>query len=311
MSLINSKFVNNNIHSFTHQAMNTIFEIVIEADDKEYAEQAANAAFVEIDRLEDELSRYRPNSDVARINLLQVGEELKLSPDIFECLQIANHIYNITDGLFDVTSGELIDHWKNSKTAETDDYNLQDIGMGKLLLDDINYSINLLSNNIKIDLGGIGKGYAIDKACTLLTEWDVDNALIHSGSTVKAIGLLSGYDGWPVSISNPSNKSQTIAEVLLKDFSLSGSGKQKGSHIINPQTSLPINDRTGAWAMAESAAMSDAMSTTFMIMPVEDISEFCKKYDTIHALIILNNISVLTINDIFISNDLFFKNLLF
>lgn len=304
MSLINSKFDNKNIHRFSHQAMSTIFEIVIDEEDREYAEQAASAAFTEIDRLEEELSRFRPNSDISRLNTLVVGEELRLSYDTFECLVMAKVMFELTNGLFDITSGKIIDRWKYANPKESKDFAPTIIGMDQIILDESKHSINLLSNDLIIDLGGFGKGFAIDKVSELLIEWEITNALIHSGgSTVKAMGNLNGNEGWPISISNPSNSSQTIAEVILKDFSLSGSGEQKGRHIINPKSSLPANNNAGAWSMAESAAKSDAMSTFFMIMPIEDITEFCDRHDFASGMVVLDNIQNLCKSDILASNN--------
>ncbi len=310
MSLINKNF-KNNIYRFSHQAMNTIFEIVIDNEEKVYAEQAANAAFEEIDRLEEELSRFLPNSEVARINSLAIGEKLRLSSDVFECLNIAKHIYNITKGIFDITAGHIIDFWKTTEGSNNNKLKesvFNNFGMDKIILDETNYLLTALTNDINIDLGGIGKGFAIDKALELLTEWDITNALIHSGSTVKAKGILTGNEGWPVSISNPSNSTQTIAEIILTDNSISGSGNQKGTHIINPKTSLPIKDNAGAWAVTESAAISDAMSTAFMIMPIEDISNFCNIHSEISCIVIKKEIFNIIKNDIFISNKLKFVN---
>jgi FAD:protein FMN transferase len=311
MSLINKKFDNKNVHRFTHHAMATIFEIVIQSEDKEYAEQAASAAFAEIDRLEEELSRFRPNSDITRINTMVVGEELRLSHDTFECLVAAKELFELTNGLFDITSGKIIDHWKYNEPERFDDFAPKIIGMNHIILDDSRHSINVLSNDLIIDLGGFGKGYAIDIACELLTDWDITNALIHSGgSTVKTIGMLDGHDGWPISISNPRNPSQTIAEVILKDFSLSGSGEQKGTHIINPTTSLPAKNNAGAWSMTESAAKSDAMSTTFMIMRIEDITEFCDNHEFVSGMVVINNTQNLCKDDVVISNNCKIKNLI-
>ncbi|MEE9432290.1 MAG: FAD:protein FMN transferase [Melioribacteraceae bacterium] len=307
MTLVNNKFENKNLHRFSHQAMATTFEIVIQFDDKEYAEQAATAAFEEIDRLEEELSRFEPNSEVTRINKLTIGEELQLSADIFECLKSANHIYKITNGLFDITSGQIIDHWKSQKQSTNsllEDFNSRKIGMDKIILDEASHSLNILSDELIIDLGGFGKGYAIDKACELLHDWDIENALLHSGgSTVKVIGKLTGYNGWPISISNPSNPTQTIAEIILTNTSLSGSGKQKGSHIINPKTGKPIIERAGAWAMTKSAAQSDAMSTTFMIMSIEKIHHLCNTHNYISGLVIQNDTKEIVNENIYISSN--------
>ena len=304
MSLINNNINSTSIHRFSHKAMATIFEIVIDEEEREYAEQAASAAFTEIDRLEEELSRFRPNSDISRINKLVVGEELRLSYDTFECLVMAKDLFELTNGLFDITSGKIIDRWKYANPEGSKDFAPPIIGMDQIILDESKHSINILSDDLIIDLGGFGKGFAIDKASELLNEWEITNALIHSGgSTVKAMGNFNGNEGWPISISNPSNPSQTIAEVIIKDFSLSGSGEQKGRHIINPKTSLPTINNSGAWSMSESAAKSDAMSTSFMIMPIEDIIEFCDRHEFVSGMVVLNNYQNLCKNDIAISNN--------
>ena len=309
MSLINNNIDSASIHRFSHHAMNTIYEIVIEIDDKEYAQQAASAVFTEIDRLEEELSRFRPNSDITRINKLNVGEELRLSNDTFACLLAAKDIYELTNGLFDITTGRIIDHWKYTNPEGSKNFELAMIGMEQVILDDSKHSINLLSNDIIIDLGGFGKGYAIDKASELLADWEISNTLIHSGgSTVKAMGKLNGHDGWPISVSNPSNPSQTIAEIILKDLSLSGSGEKKGTHIINPKTSLPAQSITGAWSIANSAAISDAMSTSFMIMEIEDFEEFCNNHDFISGIVVKNNTQNLSKEDVLFSNSLINKH---
>lgn len=304
MSLINSTIESPSTLRFSHNAMNTVYEIVIELDDKEYAQQSAAAAFSEIDRLEEELSRFRPNSDISRINKLKVGEELSLSHDAFECLLEAKKIYELTNGLFDITSGKIIDYWKYNGLKSFEDYKSSVIGMNQIHLDESKHSIIILSNDLRVDLGGYGKGYAIDRVCELLSDWDIENCLIHSGgSTVKAIGKLHGYNGWPISVSNPSNPSQNIAEIILKDLSLSGSGEQKGTHIINPKTLLPIKN-AAAWSITNSAAISDAMSTSFMIMEIEDFEEFCNNNDFISGIVVKNKGQNLTKEDLLFSNSL-------
>ena len=303
MALVNNILTNKNIHRFSHNAMNTIFEIIIELKDRDYAEQAANAAFYEIDKLEEELSRFQPNSEISKINSLKREEKLNLSLDVFECLQIAKNIYDITNGLFDITSGKIIDYWKKNNDNIDLRINSKSIGMHKVNLNKDNFSLTLLSDNLNFDLGGLGKGFAIDKVSELLVDWEIENSIIHSGSTVKAIGNLTDYEGWPITISNPLNISQSIAEIMLVNNSISGSGKQKGTHIINPRTFQPEITRSGAWALTESAAVSDAMSTTFMIMSYMEIAELTNNHNYISGLIIKDNIDLLTTDNIFITEN--------
>ena len=101
------------VKRFSHEAMATTFEILIVHEDDLYARQAAMAAFAEVDRLEEELSRFIENSDISRINELPAGESLPLGLDTFECLKISVRMYAETDGAFDITIGSLFQCWRN------------------------------------------------------------------------------------------------------------------------------------------------------------------------------------------------------
>ncbi|VAX15760.1 hypothetical protein MNBD_IGNAVI01-1627, partial [hydrothermal vent metagenome] len=143
-----------------------------------------------------------------------------------------------------------------------------------------------------------------DKICELLLEWDIENAFIHGGgSSVKSIGNLSKYHGWPITVSNPSNPKQTLADILIKDFSISASGIKKGEHIFNPVLGQPVMKRNAAWAIADSAAVSDALSTAFMIMDIDSILELCRTNSDINAMIIEGEKEDLAKEDLIISDS--------
>jgi thiamine biosynthesis lipoprotein len=266
-------------HRFSHKAMATGFEVIILYDDADYAEQAAWTAFDELDRLEGQLSRFIANSDICRINNLGVDEPLQIGLAAFECLQLCDAIYAQTGGAFDVTIGS---------------------GMESIKLNESRHTVELTDAAITIDLGGVGKGYAVDRMAELLREWDIDAALIHSGgSSVFAYGTPNSMKGWPVTLSNPGvpkthssrlatlvDPKQTLARVLLKNGALSGSGLQKGAHIVDPRRGRPVEDRRAAWACAADAATADALSTAFMVMTPEEIEQYCLQHPDVKALII-------------------------
>ncbi|MBK8946231.1 MAG: FAD:protein FMN transferase [Ignavibacteriae bacterium] len=296
-----------NIHHFAHEAMATVFEVIINLDDKNYAEQAAHNVFNEIDKLENKFSRFRSNTEIAKINNSKNGEEIKLSFETFECIWIAKQIYEMTNGFFDITTGNVIDKWKNKLLAnKINDLNISDFGNNYFILDELNFTIKILNENLSFDLGGIGKGYAVDYGIKLLNEWDIENAIIHGGgSSVKAIGRFGNEKGWKISLSNPKNNHQTIAEINMQNFSIGSSGKQKNNHIINPKTLLPNIERVATWVITESATIADAISTAFMLMPIDEISELCEKNNFISGLIILCDSLKLKKEDIFISDNFF------
>jgi len=281
------------LHRFAHQAMATIYEIFILNDDASYAQQAAQEAFNELDRLEQELSRFLPNSDIARLNNLAANQPLRIGLDAFECLKLSKRVSEETNGAFDVTIGPLLKCWLNpdrtlrSPAAEELAEARRNIGMNLLELDETQHTVTLQASPMHVDLGAVGKGYAVDALTKLLREWDIDTALLHGGrSSVFASGAPPDKKGWPLSISNPMNREQILAQLFLRDQAVSGSGLQKGRHIINPRTGRPLSGKRAAWALAADAATSDAVSTAFMIMMPEEIEEFCRQRPEVQAMIL-------------------------
>ena len=147
-------------HRFAHRAMGTIFEVVCVHEHRGYAEQAARAAFELIDRLETELTCHRGSSDIVRINNLKTGETTPVGLWTMECLLLARHFYEETGGAFDVSLGT---------------------GLAAVEMFPAASCVKIHAEKVRLDLGGIGKGYAIDRAGELLLEWEINRAIIHGG----------------------------------------------------------------------------------------------------------------------------------
>ena len=158
--------------------MATVFEVYAVHPDERYAAQAAQAAFDLTDRLERELSRFLSNSDIARVNQLAAGESAQVSPSTLECLVIARHMFDLTGGAFDISIGT---------------------GLASLELNPDEFLVHATKGGVQVDLGGIGKGYAVDLMAELLEEWGLQVALVHGGfSSVLALEPPAGRDGWPL-----------------------------------------------------------------------------------------------------------------
>jgi len=274
--------------------MATIFELMIIHEDERYARQAATAAFDEVDRLERELSRYIENSDISRINSLPANQPLLLGLDVFECLKISVQMYNETQGAFDVTIGSLLKCWRdeegNPRTPSTSELNFARLHTGSHLiqLDEREHTIRLAASPVRVDLGGIGKGYAVDRVADLLREWSIETALISGGySSVLALEAPPGLKGWPLTISDPADRTRILARPHLRAGALGGSGVQKGGHIISPRTGRPVEGKRAAWSAAPDAATADALSTAFMIMDTDEIRRYCSLHPGRRALVML------------------------
>ena len=255
------------VRRFSHEAMATVFEVHAVHDDGRYAEQAAQAAFDLVDRLERELSRFIPNSDIGRINELAPGERTRVAPTTLECLVIARHAFELTGGAFDVSIGT---------------------GFESLELDADACVIGATRRGVKIDLGGVGKGYAVDLMAEVLEEWGVERALVHGGfSSVLALEPPPGREGWPLTLSTPGARSRVFATVSPRQTAMGASGVRKADHIVNPRTGEPVRDRIAAWVAVPrprpssdgprlaAAAISDALTTAFMMLPADAIAELC------------------------------------
>ena len=283
-----------NLRSFKHNAMAATFEIFIVNHDAVYAEQAAFAAFEELDRIENNLSRFNDNSDVSRINSLAAGEVLQLGPTAFECLAASIEMSKRTKGAFDITIGPLYDCWLNKdrtprKPSKKDiDTALKKTGSKLIELNESQHTITLRSDDVRIDFGAVGKGYAADKIAQLLGEWGIKVALISAGqSTILPVGVPDGLTGWPISVSDLADYSRLIARINLSGRAISASGLRKGHHIINPRSGKPVT-RPGAWSMAKTAAEADALSTAFMVMPANAVRSYCEKHKGTSALLVLS-----------------------
>jgi thiamine biosynthesis lipoprotein len=280
------------LRRFTHDAMACTFELALVCEDATYAGQAARAAFSEIDRLERELSRFIPTSDVARINALHTGETIRLGIEAVECLQLAARICADTNGAFDVTYASSCcteppasavgdDRLKTGPTASR--------STALLELDPKSRCVRVQAEGVRVDLGGIGKGYAIDQVLPILRDWSIDAGLIHAGqSSVYALGAPPGAGHWRVALRDPVNHDEALEHVSLSNAALSGSGRLlHGDHIINPRSGRPVVDRLGAWALAPSAALSDALSTAFMVMSASEVADYFRVHPEITALLLV------------------------
>jgi thiamine biosynthesis lipoprotein len=252
-------------HTLACEAMATAFKVTVVHADPLYARQAAAAALAELGRIEGRLSRFVETSDIARINRLDRGQQTVVQLDTFECLAIALDVQRETGGAFDVAYGSA-GPWSAGLRFE---------------LNAERHSVRVLADGVRLDLGGIGKGFALDRMAAILADWDIAAArLAASTSTILGIGSPPGEEGWPITF----GPGRDLRRARLRDRAFSGSGTVvQGSHFIDPRTKRPVQGRFRAWAAAPTGAMADALSTAFMVMTEAEIRDYCRRHAEISA----------------------------
>jgi FAD:protein FMN transferase len=259
-------------------AMGTVFEIVAYDNRDMRAASAIDEAFLAIARLDDVMSNYKPESELIRLNRSAHFHAQTVTPDLFRVIEQSLEYSRLSAGEFDISVGPLVDLWKAQQrgeravTPEAEKKTRECVGFEKIELLPAN-RIEFHSPCLRIDVGGIGKGYAVDRAASILRSRGILSALINAGgSTLYAIGAPPGQTGWSVRLRDPSGKLRP--EVLLKDNSISTSeqtapsllGNSSAGHVIDPASGQPLRSSAAVSVVAETATASDALSTTMLLV---------------------------------------------
>ncbi|QVL32929.1 FAD:protein FMN transferase [Telmatocola sphagniphila] len=287
----------------SRQAMATLFEIFLPYS-LPNSMQAADAAFDLIDEMEDQLTVYRNSSEVSKLNACAASEFIPVAPNLFELLVRCQKLHRETQGCFDPATGAMTRSWgffaREGKVPETADriQAMHNSGFRHLILDAEKQSVKFRKPGLELNFGGIGKGYALDRASALLRQnWGVNSALLHGGSSsIVATGYPAGQPlGWPIAVKHPWNPERILGTLFLRDVALGTSAatfqyfEYNGSrlgHILDPRKGWPAEGVASVSVMAANAADADALSTALFVMGLEESIEFGRTHPEISALIL-------------------------
>ncbi|MBM3248375.1 MAG: FAD:protein FMN transferase [Candidatus Omnitrophica bacterium] len=281
----------NNYYKRSEFLMGTIVEITCPD------QQAIDIAFNEIRRVENLLSKYIPDSEVSKLN---ASGKLKVGPDLLYVLIKAKEFYLASNGAFDVTVGPLVDIWKkaikNNVLPKSEDIKnaKQLVGFDKVLIDEKESTIAFLKEGIKVDLGAMGKGYAVDCAIKKVRDFGVKSCLISVAGDIFCLGDKNG-EPWQVGIQHPRNKKELLDILNLKDQAVSTSGDyqqmfvvgdKRYSHMIDPHTGHPAESKViSATVLAQDCLTADALATTIFVLGKEKGLDLVNYYNNSRALI--------------------------
>ncbi len=297
--------------TLARHAMATRFELVLHGADESALRAAGEEALDEIARLENELSYFRATSQIYRLNQEAAQHPVRVSPWLFRLLQHARQLTAETGGTFDTTVAPLMRCWgfytREGRVPEPDALATARacVGMHLVELNETDLTVRFTRAGVQLDLGSIGKGYAVERGGELLREAGVTSALLHGGtSTVVAIGTPPDADGWKIALEHPANMQASqdhpgvlllpLATVSLRDESLSVSavwGKsftaadKSYGHVIDPRTGQPAEGALLAAVVLPSATESDAISTMLLTLGTEGFEQTARLRAEMRALV--------------------------
>ena len=260
-------------HLFSHEAMNTTFHLRICEENEAIARGMARECFEQLDFLESRLSRFIDGSDVSRINHMQAGEVLYISQPCHQCLLIALDAYAHTGGLFDITLGQRIEHRKSGGGGPPPGLS------GRITVHPGVPAVTCDESGRQIDLGGIGKGFALDHLQQILVDWGAEGALLAAGASSL---LAFGSQPWPVDLAGSGS-----TRILLHNEALSASGTGiQGSHILHPagDDALPAAPCDRVWVTSPTAALAEIWSTALMLLDPQEIPDFIAGNETLRSV---------------------------
>ncbi len=298
------------LETYSTRAMACEFEILFNLHQYRGAGAAAMRAFEMLDSIESQLSIYRAKSELSCLNSMACQQDVKVDSQLFELLSLGKLLYEQTGGAFDMTSGPLTNVWGFDQRkgrvpdGEQIEEALQLVGSDQLQLDRRAQTVRFGRRGMRLNPGGIGKGFALDR----IAEWMTDTAdgagigdfVIHGGqSSVVACGSIDPYDrptGWKVGVTHPLAPATRLGEVRLRDAALGTSGSvrqgffdrgKRYGHIIDPRTGNPSDCLLSSTVISSSAARADALATAFFVMQPEEVESYCRIHSDVAAILVV------------------------
>ena len=278
--------------------MSTRIAVELWAEDKADGEAAIEAVLAEMRRVDAAMSTYKPSSELSIVNSRAAHEPVRISQELFDLLQTSLEYSRATDGAFDVTYasvGYLYDFRAHKRPDQHEiDAALPGVNYRHVLLDPKHSTVRFAREGVRIDLGGIGKGHAVDRAIALLQGRGVRQALVTAGGDTRIVGDRFG-EPWVVGIRHPDRKDEVIARIPLADTAISTSGDYERyfdengvryHHIIDPGTGRSASKVRSATIIGPTATRTDGLSKTAFVLGPEKALEIYNRLDDIDAILV-------------------------
>jgi thiamine biosynthesis lipoprotein len=262
-------------------AMGSAYSVVVYGEDRTRMEEAVDAAFAEVQRLDQMLSNYKPESELSEINRYAGERPVPVTQEMFDLLAACVEYSRESEGAFDITVGPLMKVWGFYKGTGRLPHHaeilgaMERVGYRNIVLDATHRTVRFAKEGGELDPGGIGKGYAVDRMVEVLKKYGIQTALVSaSGSSIYGLGTPPDEKGWKVEIRDPKNEKKSVAEVYLKNESMSTSGNYEKffraegriySHIMDPRTGWPAQGVLSVSAVTPRTIDSEAWTKPLFV----------------------------------------------
>ena len=292
----------------TEAIMGTRCYVELWADDPVKGNDAIDAVMAELRRIDDLMSHYKPESQLSQINQYANERAVQVDKELFDLIKLSTHYSQITEGAFDITYasvGYLYDYPRHIRpTEEQIREKLPSVNWRNMLLDEEHHTVRFEHPGMRIDLGGIGKGYAVDRGIDILKARGIDRALVTAGGDSRIIGDRMGRP-WLVAVRHPDNPNKVVTRIPLSDSAVSTSGDYERyfdeggvryHHIIDPRTGHSASKVRSATILAPTATQTDGMSKTAFVLGPEKALEIINRMPEYDAVFVLPDGRVLYSN---------------
>jgi len=266
-------------------AMGTRMNVVIPDIDEDRGEQIFSLISNEVYRLDEKLSYFKERSEISTINKYGARRPVPVTREVFDILHICQQYAERTNGAFDISLRPLYRYWQENENGKEEAITdiLKKVGIKKIHLNNETSSVKLENEGVEIDLGGFGKGYALEKIMVMLRRFSILNAFISFGeSTVLTLGSQPGGNCWRVGINDYLNPGHALYTFSMNDGAVSTSSNftvrddgslHKRNNVINPNTGYPADEFSVVSVSASSPLEAEILSTAFVTMSVNQIQE--------------------------------------
>lgn len=281
--------------------MGTNIEVQVWADSETQGQQAIDTVFSEMERVNQLMSPYIESSELSLLNRNAATQSVVVSEELFNLIRYAINVSDLTQGAFDITFASVGFFYDYRHHIKPDDAqiqaNLSAINYHLLQLNPQTHSIRYLHPNVKIDLGGIAKGHAVDKAVEKLVHLGIEHAMVTAGGDTRLLGDRMGRP-WIVGIRDPRNEDKQAVMLPLEDSAISTSGdyeryfEEDGvryHHILSPKTGKPSHEVQSVSIIGPVSTTNDALSTSVFVMGVQAGIDLINQMPDVEAIIVDNH----------------------